>query len=238
MKKELLEKRGIPQNVAEKILQLISYQESNTQLIKKYKELLKSIPIGLEGLKELEEIFNYLKSAEVEDNLYRFSPYIARGLAYYTGPIFEFEIIDGEVGSIAGGGRYDEVIGKFVGRKIPATGGSFGIERLIEVIKDQKLIDIQPTPVKVLLTYFDPSTFPELIKLAKQLRANNIKTMVYPEMTKLDKQLKYADKKSIPYILILGSEEMKKNVVKLKNMKTGEQKEIPDEKLIETIRNL
>lgn len=238
VKRELEDTRKIPPSVSKKILEVISYQGTNEDLLRKYKELLKNIPIGIEGLKELEEIFKFLKYAKVEDKFYQFAPYIARGLAYYTGPIFEFEIIDGKVGSIAGGGRYDEVIGKFVGKKIPATGGSFGIERIIEVIKDQKLIDIQPIPTKVLIAFFDSPTLPTLIKLASQLRAANIKTMIYPEATKLDKQLKYADKKSIPFFLIVGPEEMKKNKVKIKNMKTGEQKDYNSKDLSGLIADL
>lgn len=232
VKKELEDIRKIPPPITEKILELISYQGTNEELLKIYKQLLKNIPTGIEGLKELEEIFKFLQYAKIEDNFYQFTPYIARGLAYYTGPIFEFEIIDGGVGAIAGGGRYDKVIERFTGRKIPATGGSFGLERIVEVIKDQKLIDIQPTLTKVLITYFDSSTLPLLIKLADQLRIANIKTMIYPEITKLEKQLKYADKKSIPFVIIVGLEEMKKNIAKIKNMKTGEEKKIDFEQLV------
>lgn len=236
VKKELLEKRKIAPHITEKILKLISYKGKNEQLIKKYKELLKDIPVGIEGLRELEEIFKFLKYSQVEEKFYQFTPYIARGLAYYTGPIFEFEIIDGHVGSVAGGGRYDEVIGKFTGRKMPATGGSFGIERIIEVIKDQKLIEIQPTPVKVLIANFNSSTLASLIKLANQLRSANIKTMIYPEATKLDKQLKYADKKRIPYIVIIGPDEIKNNQLALKDMKTGKQITISQAELISKIK--
>ncbi len=236
VKKELLEKRKIPLNTANKILQMLSYQENNNQLIEIYKKLLKDIPIAIEGLTELEEIFNYLKYAQVEENIYQFTPYIARGLAYYTGPIFEFEIIDGNVGSVAGGGRYDQVIGKFVGRKIPATGGSFGIERIIEVLNEQKLVKIQPTPVKVLIVYFDPTTLPKLIEIAGKLRSANIKTMLYSEATKLDKQLKYADKKGIPYVVIIGPDEVKNNQAVLKDMKAGKQVTISQAELTSKIK--
>ncbi len=232
VKNELLEKRKIPANIAEKILQLISYQGNNDLLINQYKELLKNIPIGIEGLKELEVIFNYLKYAGIEENFYQFTPSIARGLAYYTGPIFEFEVIDAGVGAIAGGGRYDQVIGKFVGKTIPATGGSFGIERIIEIIKEQKLTKINPPSAKVLIAYFDPASLPKLIQTANQLRLKDIKVMVYPDLSKLDKQLKYADKKGIPFVIILGSEEIKRDILTIKNLKTGLQKEFKLEQLV------
>lgn len=232
VKKELLEKRKITSSTINKILELINLKGKNTQLIKKYKELLKNIPVATEGLLELEQIFDYLRKAELDENTYQFSPYIARGLAYYTGPIWEFEIFDGGMGSVAGCGRYDNVIGKFVGKKVPATGGSFGIERIVEIIKEQNMIDIPSIPTKVLIVYFNQKTLNKLIEVANQLRKNNIPTMLYPEATKLDKQLKYASKKNIPYVIIIGPEEAKKQTVKVKNMKTGEQKTLDKKQLI------
>ena len=233
VKNELLEKRKIPIKIAEKILELISYKGSNDQLITVYKKLLKDIPIAQEGLKEIEEILNYLRLAKIEEYFYQFVPSLARGLAYYTGFIFEFEITDGGgVGAIAGGGRYDEVIGKFVGKKIPATGGSFGIERIIEIIKDKNIIQIEPTPIQVLITNFDKNLTSKLIDIANQLRLANITTLLYPQVDKLEKQLKYADKKRIPLVIILGEKEAKNNQLILKDMKTREQKKIDIKQLV------
>ena len=235
VKTEFLNKRKIPEKVVEKIVEIINIKGKSENLIKTYRELLKNFSVALDGLTELQEIFDYLKDAKLSENFYQFSPYIARGLAYYTGPVWEFEIVDGDVGSVAGCGRYDNVIGKFVGRRVPATGGSFGIERIVEIIKERKMISIPSNPTKVLITYFEKETLSKLIEVANRLRNNNIPTMLYPEATKLDKQLKYADKKSIPYVVIIGPEEAKKNVIKLKNMKTREQKELTEKELIEFI---
>ena len=120
-------------------------------------------------------------------------------MAYYTGPVWEFEILEGDVGSVAGCGRYDNIIGKFIGKEVAATGGSFGIERLVEVIKSRKMINISSTIAKALVTIFDKSLFNNSLIIADQLRKNNISTILYPVPTeKLDKQLKYANKKIFP----------------------------------------
>lgn len=237
VKTELLNKRKIPEKVVEKIIEIINIKGKNNDLIKTYRNLLKNSSVALDGLTELEAIFNYLKNADLSEDFYEFSPYIARGLAYYTGPVWEFEISDGDVGSVAGCGRYDNVIGKFVGRKVSATGGSFGIERIVEIIKERKMISIPSNPTKVLITYFEKGTLSKLIETANRLRNNNIATMLYPEETKLDKQLKYADKKNIPYVVIIGPEEVKQNVVKVKNMITREQETLTIDSLINKISN-
>jgi histidyl-tRNA synthetase len=226
VKKELLEKRKISLPAINKILNIITSTGNTNDLIAQFKILLKNIPIAQEGLEELEQIFEYFRAVKINEKYFQFAPYIARGLAYYTGPIWEFEIIDGGVGSVAGCGRYDNTIGRFIGRRIPATGGSFGIERIVEVIKQRQMIKLSSTPTQVLVTIFDKNTFAQSLTATNDLRKNNISTMLYPEQAKLDKQLKYADRKGIPYVIIIGPEEVKKNVVKLKNMRTGEQKEI------------
>lgn len=237
VKKELIEKRKISKRVAEKILSIVTLMDNTDDLLKQLKSQLINTPIALEGLLELEQIFSYLKVAGIDNQNFLFAPYIARGLAYYTGPIWEFEVLEGGVGSVAGCGRYDNTIGRFIGRKVPATGGSFGIERIVEVIKDRKMYNTSTNTTKVLLTFFDKSTLNQTVEVANALRKSNVSTLLYPEPTKLDKQLKYADKKGIPYVVIIGPDEIKKNVIKLKNMKTGEQKEITQEKLIDILRN-
>ncbi|MDH7476175.1 MAG: histidine--tRNA ligase [Microgenomates group bacterium] len=223
VKKELLEKRKISSSVAEKILELINYQGTTSQLIAKYRQILKNFPLALTGLSELEKIFQYLEIAGVDQGRYCFAPYLARGLAYYTGPIWEFEIIDGGVGSVAGCGRYDNVIGQFTGRQIPATGGSFGLERIIEIMKERKMVNLPLTTTKVLITNFADDTLDTLIKIAKALRQEDITTLLYPQTSRLDKQLKYADKKNIPYVIIVGPEEVKKQKIIFKDMKKASQ---------------
>lgn len=236
VKKELLEKRKIPESVADKILDVVTKRGAIDELLDVFKKQLKDIPVAVVGLDELEQIFDYFKYAKLPKESYLFAPYIARGLAYYTGPIWEFEIVDGNVGSVAGCGRYDDTIGRFIGRRMPATGGSFGIDRIVEVIKDRKMFQSSRTPIKVLLTLFDGKSLKTIVQIANTLRKNNVPVMVYPEAAKLDKQLKYADRKKIPYVVIAGPEEIKKKLVKLKNMNTGEQKEVTLDQLVQLVK--
>ncbi|OGG08696.1 histidine--tRNA ligase [Candidatus Gottesmanbacteria bacterium RBG_16_43_7] len=224
--KELTEKRLIKAEIADKILNIITTQGDTGSLLNKFKSEMKNVPMAIEGLNELEQIFKYLSESRINSQFYLFAPFIARGLAYYTGPIWEFEITNGNIGSVAGCGRYDNTIGRFLGKQIPATGGSFGIERITEVIKDRKMISFNPTTTQVMVTIFNDSLFYDSLKIANTLRKNNIKTMLYSDPDKLDKQLKYADRKGIPFVLIQGPDEAAREVFKLKNMKAQTQQEL------------
>ncbi len=194
-----------------------------------------SILSSIDGKKPTErinEIFSSLEKLGVEPQKYEFSPTLARGLDYYTGLIFEIEIDDYTAGSVCGGGRYDKLIGMFAGRDIPAVGFAFGFDRLMEAMDELQLFpdDLQTT--KVLVTVFSPELLEKTLEISSQLRSNNINTEIYlNENASLEKQLKYADQKGIPYVVIIGSEEVKNNTVTIKNLKTREQKQVTVEKL-------
>lgn len=234
--KELLEVREISRQTAEKVLTIVTSSGDTQTLLDKFKAEFKNIPMALEGLSELTQIFDYLQLVNLDPQTYQFAPFIARGLAYYTGPIWEFEIMEGEVGSVAGCGRYDNTIGRFLGRQIPATGGSFGIERLVEIIKERQMVKINPTKTQVLITIFNEQLFSESVKIADNLRKNGIRTMLYSDAVKLDKQLKYADRKGIPYVAIIGPDEVKQNKIKLKNMRTRTEEVLIMENLIAKLK--
>lgn len=221
-----METKKIASSVIEKISEVISLKGTNKELIADLKLRMKDIPIALEGLLELERLFSYLHAAGVDPTHYYFDLSIIRGLSYYTGPVWEFSVKDGGVGSVAGCGRYDKLIGLYLGKDVPATGGSFGIERIIEVVKDRKLLESDGTPLG-LMTIFSPELAEESFRIAQILRRNGHAVMVYPdEHAKLDKQMKYANKKIIENVYIVGPEEVTKKTVKVKNMKSGEQTEI------------
>jgi len=224
VKKELLEKRKVGKEVVDRVLDVTGSSDDTSALIQRFRSKLKDIPTAVEGLNELEQIFDYLKTAGIDPQFYQFNPCIARGLAYYTGPIWEFEVEDGQVGSVAGCGRYDNTIGRFLGKKIPATGGSFGIERIIEVIKDRKMITLPATPTQVLVALFDKTTFSESLKTANFLRSKGISTLLYPETDALQKQLKYASLKQIPFVVLAGPDEIKSGKIALKDLRLGKQK--------------
>ncbi|MFH0772697.1 MAG: histidine--tRNA ligase [bacterium] len=221
-----MEQKKVSTEVIKKISEIIELKGTNTELIAILKEKMKAIPIALEGLKELEELFLYLQKGNAPQQQYIFDLSIIRGLSYYTGPVWEFSVQDGGVGSVAGCGRYDKLVGLYLGRDIPATGGSFGIERLFEVIKDRKLLGSTKKDT-ILVTIFSPDLAAHSFSVAEKLRRGGKQVVLYPdEHVKLEKQLKYANKKGYESVCIIGPEEMEKNQIKMKNMKTGEQKTI------------
>ncbi len=187
--------------------------------------------------KRLREIFSILTANGLKEGKdFVFDRFLARGLEYYTSVIFEVKSGDYNSGSLAGGGRYDNLINQFIGINVPATGIAFGFDRTLEALTQNKLLPTNNSVVKILVTIFSPELLEVSTKATSFLRDNNINTELYLDAdTKLDKQLKYADKRGIPYVLIIGPEEAKKNLVKLKDMKTGEQKEFTIEKIIQIL---
>lgn len=218
-----MEKKGVTPEVIKKIIQVVSLKGTSTELIATLTEMMKDIPVAQEGLAELSTIFSYLKTAGISHELYTFDLSIIRGLSYYTGPVWEFTVRDGGVGSVAGCGRYDKLVGLYLGRDVPATGGSFGIERLFEVIKERGMLKDESNKLE-LVTIFASNLTQQSLILVNKLRKQGKSVMLYPdENAKLDKQLKYANKKGIETVYILGPEEIENRQVKVKNMKTGEQ---------------
>jgi len=179
----------------------------------------------------LSKIFSILKQLGVSDNQYEFSPTLARGMNYYTGIIIEVEVERYSAGSIGGGGRYDNLIGMFGNKQVPAVGFAFGFDRLIEAMEELNLFPTDLTTTKVLVTVFPASPqggSPELlnksIEVCEILSKNNINQELYVDPNaKLEKQLKYAGQKGIPYCIIIGPDEAKNNTVTLRNMATRKQ---------------
>ena len=184
----------------------------------------------------LATIFAALKEQGYKEGRdFRFDPFLARGLEYYTSTIFELKLPSYSAGSVAGGGRYDKLIGQFSGRNLPAVGIAFGFDRLLEALEENNLLPTAPTTTQVLVTIFSPELLNNSLEIAATLRKNAINAEVFLEETKLDKQLKYADRKGIPYVIIQGPDEAKRNIVKLKTMQTKEQKELTIDQLIEKL---
>lgn len=188
----------------------------------------------------IKKLFGYLESFGVSKDFLKFDPLLARGLDYYTGTIFELLLPDYPSGSVGGGGRYDDLIGQFSGRDLPAVGFSFGIDRVVEALKQTGVLaeETNITAPDILITVMDEKLADYSIKLSKALRDAGFLAEVYPdEQTKLDKQLKYADKRGIPWVAIAGTEEVKGNQVTLKNMQTGKQKRIKLQELTKTLES-
>lgn len=185
-----------------------------------------------ERTQRLDQIFRQLEQLGIRNFL--FSPTLARGLDYYTGMIFEIEIEGYSGGSIAGGGRYDNLIGLFAVRQVPAVGFSFGFDRLIEAMEKLNLFPKDLVSTKVLVTIFSKELKNKSLALTPLLRSNGVSTEIYlNEDTPLDKQLKYANQKNIPYVVIIGPEEARENKVALRDMKNKTQKTITPKELFE-----
>jgi len=235
--KSELEKRRISKKVSKKILETISTEGVSEKKLQRLKKLLKNYPEALEGIEEIEKIFSYLKAVGVNSEYYKYDPAIIRGMAYYTGPVWEFVVIEGGVGSIGGCGRYDKLTGSYFGKDIPASGGSFGIERIIEVMKDREMVKFDTSAAKILVTIFSSKLQKESIKFADKLRKSSIATELYLDSnSRLNKQLKYADQKGVPWVIIIGPDEARDDLVVLKDMKTGKQERLNLQKVISRIK--
>lgn len=182
----------------------------------------------------LKKVYDAALAMGVSENNLKIKTTIVRGLDYYTGTIYEAVIPDGNVGSVAGGGRYDNLIKSLGGPDLPAVGTTIGLDRLCDVIEDRNLFpDLQKSSAKVLVTIYNPSLLDSSLEIASRLRSNNIPSELYiDENAKLEKQLKYANQKGIPYVVIIGEDEARENVVTLKNFNDGTQQKVTTEELI------
>jgi len=188
--------------------------------------------------KDLEAIFSYLKLCKIPTNYYQFRPSLVRGLDYYTGAIFETTVSKPKVGSITGGGRYNNLISTLGGPDISGTGVTIGLERIMEAIKENNLWRKRPDKKSVLVTIFSPDLETNSITLAQALRGEGINTELYLDSgAKLEKQFKYADRKNISWATIIGPDEAKKGKVILKNLESRSQKLVSQKELLKILKN-
>lgn len=214
VKKELKDK-GIPNDQIDQLFTLIDQAKPNDQL---------------------KELFRLCQQLAVNKDQLQFQPTLARGLDYYTSTIFELKSPDFDAGTLAGGGRYDDLIGKLSDFDLPAVGLAIGFDRTLEAMEELELFPENLSTAQILVTIFDEKLREKSLKLASQLREANINTLLYPTaQTDLDKQLKYADKKKVSFVAIIGPDEAKKDKVTLKNMETGQQELLSSEELIEKL---
>ena len=218
-----LREKGVSEAGIEKLQPIINMTGSNDDKLNVIADVVKSSEIGLKGVEELRTILRYVKmlnvATEVEIDLT-----LARGLNYYTGAIFEVKAKDVVIGSITGGGRYDNLTGVFGLDGMSGVGISFGADRIYDVLNQ---LDLYPQELlastQILFATFVENEFNFALNLLKEVRNNGISAEIYPEPVKMKKQMSYADNKAIPYVAIVGETEMAENKVMLKNMVTGEQ---------------
>jgi histidyl-tRNA synthetase len=227
----------IDKKTANTIINSLSLKGSNQVQLKKTRELLQESGDGLGGVQEVEDLTEFLKMYNIPDKYILFDLHLARGLDYYTGPIFEIEVKEPKIGSISGGGRYDKLIGLFSGQDQLATGCSIGLERIITVMEE---LDMFPNTLRtggqVMVTIFDNSCIPHSIKLVNILRKADIKANLYTGKAKLRGQIGLANDKNIPIVIIVGPDEINKDLVNLKNMLSGEQKSVTLAQLVVEVK--
>jgi histidyl-tRNA synthetase len=222
VKAELIE-RGLPTDSVARMMELIQSRQPGLKNLDFLDDVMGNIPAAAEGIRELRELAGYLGDFNVAPEFYDFDFTMVRGLGYYTGPIFETIITEPNLGSITGGGRYDDLVGLFRKQSLPTVGTSLGIERIIDLMDELNLYpaEIVGTVVQVLVTVFNTDTQAESMRLAAGLREAGLQTELYMEDKGLGKQFQYADKKHIPLVAILGPEEAAAGTVKLKRLSDG-----------------
>ena len=229
--KELLDK-GIPAEAVEALQPILHLNGTNAEKLNQLEQILADSEIGLKGVEELRTIFALYAQSTQDGDLGTYEPSalqveldlcLARGLNYYTGAIFEVKALDAQIGSITGGGRYDNLTGIFGMPGVSGVGISFGADRIYDVLCELNLYpeDLQST-TQLLFATFGEQELLYALRWAKVLREKGISVEVYPEPTKMKKQMGYADGKRIPFVAIVGDDEMAAGKVMLKNMQSGE----------------
>lgn len=218
-----LKAKGLTETSISELKPILLLGGSNDEKVFELKELLKGSITGTDGINEIIELLEYVKTLEIGTPV-TFDLTLARGLDYYTGTIFEVVAKDSKMGSICGGGRYDDLTGIFGLKDVSGVGISFGAERIYDVLLEKSLFPgkIQANST-LLFTNFGEEEARYCLKLLKKLRNMGISAELYPDNAKMKKQMNYADKKNIPYVAIIGPDEMQSGVITVKNMKTGEQ---------------
>lgn len=221
-----LAQRGIAPAAAEKLLtNLAAAPSTNVDTLAWLSDLLEESELGSKGVNELKGVLAYSQGGPAADHL-RVDPYLARGLSYYTGPIFEIEF-PGFGGSGGGGGRYDELIGMFSGQRIPACGFSLGLERILLMMEEQQMFPAKLAgEPQVLVTQFDESTVIASFALAQQLRAAGLRVDLYPDLDRYGRQFKYAEERRIRYAALVSPRELAAGVVAVKDLVSGDQTDV------------
>lgn len=232
-----MEAKGVAVSSIAQLQPIIQLSGTNIEKLDKLKELLQTSEIGLKGVEEMNTIFSYLENLNIKNEV-ELDLTLARGLNYYTGSIFEVKALDAKMGSITGGGRYDDLTGIFGMPDVSGVGISFGADRIYDVLLDLDLFPAQQKDaVQVFFVNFGSIEERYCLPLVSQLRKQGINTEIYPDVAKMKKQMKYANEQQVPFVIMVGEDEMAKNILKVKIMETGEQKEMTLDELIGIITN-
>ena len=230
--KELLEK-GVSESAISKIQPLFSITGSTEERLLQMKSFLATSEIGLKGIEELEFVLQQVNELGVQRATIEFDVTLARGLNYYTGAIFEVKANGVKMGSICGGGRYDDLTGLFGMKGMSGVGISFGADRIYDVLTELELFPKETDQgLTLLFVNFGEKEQGYCMKLVHQCRRAGIDCEIYPSNAKMQKQMKYANDRGVQFVALIGEEEMNKGVINIKNMETGEQVAVKSEDII------
>ncbi len=210
----------------------------NADVLGRLVEFIGAHEIGARGVDELRQVLQFAKASGVDKRI-KLDPTLARGLAYYTGAIIEINVTD-LAGSLGGGGRYDNLVGMFLGRDVPACGFSLGLERIIVIMSEREMFPTKlvSSPADVMITIWNEDSVGESIALGTELRSKGLRVDLYPEADKLAKQFKYASTRGVPFVAIIGDDERLRGEVAIKDMRTGEQRSVARDEITTVIENL
>ncbi len=237
VREELL-KSGVAADAAARILEMVLLHGAPSDVLEELSERLAGDERAQAALENLRAILAYLPELGVPANTYAVSPQLARGLSYYTGVVFESVLESPPMGSLLGGGRYDELVGAFAGRPIPTVGLAFGIERLHDLMEELGMGPASRTVAEVFVTLFGRELAPASLALARDLRAAGFKVETALDASdKLGKQFKYADQRGIPFALVLGPDDLARGEVVVKNLRSGEQRSVARADVVAALRS-
>lgn len=230
-----LAERGLTQQAIDMIQPILTLQGTNREKLAKLAEVISVSKTGLLGIEEVSRIFDFVEALGVTLPV-ELDLSLARGLNYYTGAIFEVKALDFQIGSICGGGRYDDLTGIFGLANTSGVGISFGADRIYDVLLGLDLFPAEATQsVRAMFVNFGEDGLVESLKLLRELRAQGVAAEIYPEFAKLKKQFDYATRKGIPYVVFVGGDEIEKREATVKNIVTGEQRVVSFEQIAEAV---
>ena len=232
---ELLQK-GVSQDAVQKLQPILHLTGTNQEKLISLRSILASSEVGMKGVEEMETIFDLCDKVLINTPI-ELDLTLARGLNYYTGAIFEVKALDVQIGSITGGGRYDNLTGVFGMEGMSGVGISFGADRIYDVLNQLDLYPKNNTEnTQLLFVCFGQEEQHYALPWMQMLRANGVNVEIYPEVAKMKKQMSYADNKKIPFVAIVGGDEMTNHTVMLKNMLTGEQAPCTQEQILQIVQ--
>lgn len=231
--KKELEEQGISKDSINKIVEFIEIKGSNDEILESLRLLNIEDEMFKEGLEELDQVINYIKLFNVPEKNFKIDLTIARGLDYYTGTVYETLLDDyPEIGSVCSGGRYDDLASHYTTQKLPGVGISIGLTRLFYQLQEGNIIENEKKSLTDVLVIPMEGYNKEGVQAVSTLRDSGIKAQVYVESGKMGRKFGYADKLNIPYVIVIGEEEVNNNTYSLRDMRSGEQKDMTMEEVI------